>query len=239
MAIQKLLLHPEDTYDFKFNAKYREEWNCIVNEEYRKVIAQQLTYLNFHEWLFNNLKYEEYEGVYEQLKFHVEEGFYKSDILIYASICELALFDVLEHKYKQDKGSMPSKALECFEKKTDDYVSLDGKKVTVELGKDNIVTSNLYVLGKKNVQVKDRDRHFDMLIKGCLALNVYDSDFYNRLDALRGWRNNIHLTAQVNSKKKNSTEFFFNSDKREEAKQITNELKSQIEAFYLTCSIAA
>ena len=50
-------LYPTDRYEFKTNAAYREKWSFLPGKERLGIIASQLTYLEFHAWLKDNLRH--------------------------------------------------------------------------------------------------------------------------------------------------------------------------------------
>src|SRR5882724_1812875 len=102
MSERSIGISPHTRYTFRPNQSYRDEWDFLPSSR-AKVIATQLTYLDFHEWLMNNLRHagerEPDEGAWSPLGLSVAEGFYKTDVLLYASICEAALFAVLRSVY--------------------------------------------------------------------------------------------------------------------------------------------
>jgi len=56
MAKRTIGIYPINRYDFRRNAEYRAQWDFLPKAR-AKVIAEQLTYLDFHEWLMNNLRH--------------------------------------------------------------------------------------------------------------------------------------------------------------------------------------
>jgi hypothetical protein len=97
VSSSRLRIKDEQGYGFTSNQKYQEAWHFLSDKETRKVIAQQLTFLDFHEWLLANLEVDKGDPgkpFWRQLSFHIEEGFYKGDVLLYASICELGLHSI-------------------------------------------------------------------------------------------------------------------------------------------------
>jgi hypothetical protein len=83
MAGRTIGIYPQTRYHFRSNASYRGPWDFLPNER-AKVIAEQLTYLEFHEWLMNNLRHarehEPRNGEWLPLGLTVAEGFYKTDL---------------------------------------------------------------------------------------------------------------------------------------------------------------
>jgi len=88
--------------DNQFNT---QKWDFLPRSR-AKVIAEQLTYLDFHEWLMNNLRHssepQPNAAAWSSLGLTVAEGFYKTDVVLYASICEVALYAVLRSVYVTD-----------------------------------------------------------------------------------------------------------------------------------------
>lgn len=94
----KIFIYPKNQYTFRLNISYEQPWNFLPDSRRRKVIAEQLTYLEFHEWLFRNLrqtdKAKPTASDLNEVRFHVREGFFRTDVLLYASICEAALMSL-------------------------------------------------------------------------------------------------------------------------------------------------
>ena len=94
-------LYPENRYTFRTNESFRQEWSFLPDNEKMAIIATQLTYLAFHGWLKSNLRHALQEvpepNQWSELVFDVDEGFHRTDLLLFASICEAALNCVLGH----------------------------------------------------------------------------------------------------------------------------------------------
>ena len=95
MSERTIGIWPQTRYDFLSNAHYRLPWNFLPSER-AKVIAEHLTYLEFHEWLMDNLRHatqlDPEPPDWSPLGLSVAEGFFKTDVLLYASICEAAIY---------------------------------------------------------------------------------------------------------------------------------------------------
>jgi hypothetical protein len=93
-----IFIYPVRSYSFRTNSSYRDKWLFLPNLERRAVIAEQLTYLEFHECLFEHLWHtlepKPSASDLSRLGLHVAEGFFRTDILLYASLCEAALYVV-------------------------------------------------------------------------------------------------------------------------------------------------
>jgi hypothetical protein len=122
-------LHPTDRYKFKTKSSYREKWAFLPDKERRNIIASQLTYLEFHAWLKDNLKHvvpEQLEAAnWSVLVFDIDEGFHRTDILLYASVCEAALHTVLHAIYQKDTVTAHAALKRCYEKTEDSCVPLN------------------------------------------------------------------------------------------------------------------
>src|ERR1041385_790317 len=99
-----IALHPNNRYGFKPNNYFRYRWDFLPDPRKKDIIATQLTYLDFHGWLKLNLRHtlECQPDDWSELVFDVDEGFHRTDILLYAAICEAALHCILKSIYDHD-----------------------------------------------------------------------------------------------------------------------------------------
>jgi hypothetical protein len=227
MALRKISCRP-DEYEFRTNYTYRAPWGFLPHKERAKVIASQLTYLDFHEWLMDKLRHtdrpEPDEDDWSPLVFDVAEGFYKTDVLYYASICEAALFSVLQKVQIVEGSSAHQSVKDCFERTEDRFLKLYGQafETRTPAGPHR---GQLALHYTRSIALKDSDVKFAALIKAGQDVGIYDAMLRKRLDRLRDDRNCIHLANQVRR-----TGCFSRQD-RIRAKNTTENLRSALKEF--------
>jgi hypothetical protein len=228
MSQRTVGIYPEKRYAFRSNASYRAPWNFLPHER-ASVIAEHLTYLDFHEWLMDNIRHasqlEPEADQWSPLGLSVAEGFYKTDVLLYASICEAALNAVLHSVYSHDEARAPQAVKDCFCTIEDCFEKISNYKASVNL-RGSTVTGDvcLYFPREKTVS----ETKFASLIRAGKAIAIYDVNFEQRLDRLRDDRNTIHLANQI--ERNNQLRGFKPSD-RTRAKKITEELRVKLRDF--------
>jgi hypothetical protein len=233
MSERTIGIYPQTRYKFRFNESYRAEWNFLPRQR-AKVIAEQLTYLGFHEWLMRNLRHsEEREPAaadWSSFGLTVAEGFYKTDVLLYASVCEAALYAVLKSVYSRDRDGADQAVKDCFCKIEDRFQCISDHKIFMPAGN---VTGRLCLRFKREVSLSDWEVKFASLIKAGAAIGIYDSDLAARLDRLRDDRNTIHLAKQI---ERNNQLIAFQALDRMRAKSTTEKLRVALQAFVTSSS---
>jgi len=146
----------------------------------------------------NNLRHasedEPNEDAWSPLGLSVAEGFYKTDVLMYASICEAALFSVIQDVYKADPAGAHESVKDCFRRIEDKFQHLCDHEMDILAA---AVKGRLCLRFKKEIPLPDRDVSFASLIEAGESIGMYGSDLRARLDRLRDDRNTIHLAKQI------------------------------------------
>ncbi|MBI3418150.1 MAG: hypothetical protein HY043_22910 [Verrucomicrobia bacterium] len=232
MAERTIALHPSNRYRFRQDWEFREPWAFLPHPDRSRIIGQQLTYLAFHEWLMDNLRHSDKKQPsvpdWSELVFNVAEGFFKTDVLLYASICEAALYSVLRKCFEITGTSAIEELKACFEVRQAKFH---------KLYKDEIETAS--AIGRRKgflalhweqvVPLADSEVRLAQLIKAGERLNIYDTKLRKKLDDLRDARNAIHLANQLRRRK--STAGLFSSSDRQQAKDVTEELRVALESY--------
>ena len=94
MGKRTVLIYPKINYEFKENNFYKQEWDFLPDKSQVAIIATQLTYLEFHEWIHKNIRTTtdvSDSSTYCKLHGDINEGFVRTDILLYGTICETAI----------------------------------------------------------------------------------------------------------------------------------------------------
>jgi hypothetical protein len=162
------------------------------------------------------------------LRFHVAEGFFRTDVLLYASICEAALYVVAKDFFNSNKQKPPDLRA-AFETSVDTTTPLNDKTFTL-IGSSALISGKIKICSKKVIRKKDRDISFDSLIKAARAIDAIDDDLEQKIDALREARNTIHLAAHI-ARKQAEPRPFAESD-RQQAKQVVEQLRVQLSSYY-------
>lgn len=221
-------LLPKNQYEFKSNSEYAKMWSFLPSVDWPKTLAQQLTYLEFHRWLFDNLqqrnpKLPDEEKHYSHLSLNVAEGFYRTDVLTYASLCEGALFCVI-HSLKTAQGdACHKKVRNCFENRTVKFTRVSEKTFTTSDAKD-------VLLGYAETQIEPvYEPVFFRLVEAGYAVHIYGENLKARLHKLREHRNLVHLSTQQEAKKL----YHIVSTQKDvdEAKQALEDLRYALEKF--------
>ncbi len=230
MAERTVGIYPETRYNFRSNASYREPWNFLPNAR-AKVIAEQLTYLDFHEWLMDNVRHasqlEPEDAQWSELVFNVAEGFYKTDVLLYASICEAALHSVLRDVYWADEAGCHQTVKDCFRRVEDRFHRISSHKTSIAIPA-NPLSGQLCLRFSHEVTLGDAEIKFASLIRAGEAIGIYSNALRRRLDTLRDDRNAIHLAKQI---ERNNQLRAFNAADRTRAKGTTDELQIALRDF--------
>ena len=226
-------LYPENQYEFQTNNFYYARWSFLPDQERIKIIGAQLTYLGFHEWLANNLGHHSRpESEPWSLILDVAEGFVRTDVLLYGSICEAALYAVAKAFLNSNPPEITADLFAAF---------MTSEEKIIPFGKQIFTMEGTSIRGKigmcvtKRTQKKDTAITFDSLIKAARSINAIDDALAKRLHALREARNTIHLGAQI---KQRQTGRFYGPD-RETAKQVTEEMRKQLALYCKTQSLTA
>ncbi len=227
MSKRRVIIAPNHFFDFKTNAEYAAEWDFLKDEDRRNIIAAQMTYLAFHSWLYHNLRTEKGEsGQHDVLFGDVSEGFIRTDLLLYAAVCESALLDIVDWVYRQGDDHPPRAVRDCFERtpgpRYPDLVDIP-------------VTSNtrhgLFNLIWEPTPTEDNaSPNFVQLIRAGRAIGVYNEAFMRRIDGLRADRNTIHLAERIERKK--NDKLSFTPDDRNRARGVTESLRDKIRHWY-------
>jgi hypothetical protein len=223
MGRRKLLLNPSDEYEFVANATYASEWRFLPTS-CAKTLAAQLTYLAFHEWLQRNLKHQsKSDSVPSSLVFDIADGFYKTDILLYASICEAALHAVLK-RYYENLPQSSNELSECFVTDEAKWLPLSKQKFTTQ--SDGLERTGILCL--KWTISSEVEIRFIRLIKAGFSLNLYQDTLKDELTWLRKARNSVHLAIEPTKPKS------FTEAERSRAKDITEALRKALMVFCAT-----
>jgi hypothetical protein len=228
MSQRTVGIWPETRYDFRPNAHYRSPWNFLPTER-AKVIAEHVTYLEFHEWLMDNLRHATQQAPapsdWSTVGLSVGEGFFKTDVLLYASICEAALYTVLNSVYSHDGSATHQAVKDCFCATEDCFEKIFNHKTSINLRGNNVVgTLCLHFPRERSIS----EPKFASLIRAGKAIGIYDANFERRLDTLRDERNTIHLANQI---VRNNARREFNQLDRKRAKKLTEELRVKLKDF--------
>jgi hypothetical protein len=231
MAEQTIGIYPQKRYTFRTDASYRAQWNFLPHKR-ADVIAKQLTYLEFHEWLMNNIRHaaehQPQHADWHPLGLSVAEGFYKTDVLLYASICEAALHAVLSSLYLANKAEADPAVKECFCRVEDRFRRITDHETSISFSATDIASGHLCVGFKSDKEIPGREVNFNSLIKAGEAISLYDSSFCGELDWLRDQRNTIHLAKQV---ERNNQRKGFDASDRARAKKTTEDLRAILQSF--------
>jgi len=135
MSERTIGIWPQTRYDLLSNAHYRLPWNFLPSER-AKVIAEHLTYLEFHEWLMDNLRHAtqldpEPPGL-------VAARFKRSrrllqNVLLYATICEAAIYTVLDLVNLHDGNGAHQSVKDCFRTIEDCFHKISNYKASMNI----------------------------------------------------------------------------------------------------------
>ena len=226
-------LHPENQYPFQTNSFYYARWSFLPDKERIKIIGAQLTYLEFHEWLANNLGHQSRpESEPLPLVLDVAEGFVRTDVLLYGSICEAALYAVAKAFLNSKPPKIPADLFAAFITSEEKIIPFGKQTFTME-GTNTSGKIGMCVT-KRNLK-KDTAITFDSLIKAARSIDAINDTLAESLHALREARNTIHLGAQI---KRRQTGRFYGRD-RDTAKQVTEEMRVQLASYCKTQSLTA
>jgi hypothetical protein len=231
MAERTIGLYPDRRFKFLTDYQYRVPWKFVLHSDAVRIIGQQLTYLAFHEWLMDNLRHTDKPapntGDWSELVFHVAEGFFKTDVLLYASICEAALYSVLHWFYLEEGPSAHKDLKLCFEKAEQKHHPLHKSPIKTSIG-TTPRTGTLALIWEHAKPLADSEIQFVSLIAAGESVGIYNTPLRKRLDSLRDDRNAIHLAHQI---KRNNKRSGFSASDRKRAKKLTEELRIALKAF--------
>jgi hypothetical protein len=234
MAEQTIGIYPQKRYTFQTDASYRAQWDFLPYAR-ADVIAKQLTYLEFHEWLMNNIRHaaerEPQHADWHRLGLSVAEGFHKTDVLLYASICEAALHAVVRSVYLGDKVGADPAVKECFCTVEDRSRRIVDHKASISFSATDVASGHLCIDFKREKNIADREVKFNSLIEAGEAIGLYDHIFRGELDWLRDQRNTIHLAKQI---ERNNRRRGFEASDRARAKKTTEDLRAILRAYVLS-----
>jgi hypothetical protein len=229
MGKRKVLIRPHHNYDFKTNAYYEVMWGFLKDDDRKKIIAAQLTYLEFHSWLHANTRTSVADSEKsEDLFADIAEGFVRTDILLYGAICEAALFDAIKENYEIKGERAEEEVKKCFTRVESKKIILN--EALFQMQGSSSTKGRLALYWKKKTDDDVSHATFNNLIEAGNILNIYDNSFKTRLHNLRKDRNTIHLSQQIKRKKKNK--YRFNVRDRRRARQITDELRQKLQIWY-------
>lgn len=159
-------VHPQNEYDFKTNADFRSEWHFLPRTK-QNIIATQLTYLSFHGWLKSNLCHRKKDAdEWEKFILDVDEGFHRTDLLLFVAVIEAALHCVLKALYEKDPSTASLKS--CFEISNDKFIKLNDADFTLAVD-----TGKLTLRIKKSTPKKDSAITLKDLIEAGEKLGIY------------------------------------------------------------------
>lgn len=224
-------LHPENRYTFRTNKSFRQEWDFLPDNKKKNIIATQLTYLAFHGWLKSNLRHAVQEVPTSQqwstLVFDIDEGFHRTDLLLFASICEAALNCVLRSIYDKDAVNAHPALKKCYERAVDVSIALNSSEIQL-VGANVLTTGKLCLCKSSQAPVSESEIKFVALISAGEELGIYDHALRERLDALRSDRNSIHLAQHLRI---NNQEGAFTRADRDVAAQTTEAFRIALGAY--------
>jgi hypothetical protein len=228
-----IFIHPENQYTFRPNSSYYARWRFLPDKERAKIIAAQLTYLDFHEWLSNNLRHHTRPDLRESdpspLVFDVAEGFVRTDVLLYAAICEAALYAVAKKAFDSATTTpKPAYLLGAFLTSEEKIRSLGSQTFTLE-GDSPRKGCKIGICYTKVTRKSDSTVTFDSLIKAARAINAINADLEPKLHTLRKARNTIHLGEHI-ARRQEIPGRFYQAD-RETARQVVEEMRSQLASY--------
>lgn len=230
MSKRKVIIGPQFNFEFQENRIFQDQWSFLHDEDRQKIIAAQLTYLDFHGWLYKNLRTKKDGNDKPETLFgDISEGFIRTDILLYAAICESALHDVAEWVYKRDERKALRKVRECFRQVTSSPPP-DIENVPFLLQEPEI-SGQLTIHWEANEsQEQVANPSLERLVKAGFAIGLLDEHLRERLHRLRRDRNTIHLAERINRKK--NDKYRFTPDDRNRARDVVEELRQKIAAWY-------
>ncbi len=137
MSERTIGIWPQTRYDLLSNAHYRLPWNFLPSER-AKVIPEHLTYLEFHEWLTDNLRHAtqldpEPPGLVAAGLKWLTEGFFKTYFVFYATICEAAIYTVLDLVNLHDGNGPHQSVKDCFRTIEDCFHKISNYKASMNI----------------------------------------------------------------------------------------------------------
>jgi hypothetical protein len=232
MARRKIKLE-QDEYDFPTSNALRDPWTDLGNDSSLRMIGQIMSYIQFHEYLIQNLRHETTYG-WRPVWLDVAEGLYKTVILHYASIVELVLFTLTEQCYQTSVKESPIGVVACFKRVDRRYYEFSGKEIQVRLNECSLRTK-LYGCHQRELPIDARDVGLDMLIRAGRDMGLYDDNFSDRLSKLNDLRNGIHLRKQALLRKQlaknHPLQHVYTKAALEDCKSCLEELRRKIVAY--------
>ncbi len=231
MGERTIGLYPNQRFKFLTDDHYRTPWRFLPHFDRVRIIGQQLTYLAFHEWLTDNLRHSNKatpeRDDRSELVFHVAEGFFKTDVLLYASICEAALHSVLHRLFVLKGFSAHNDLKACFEKVHHKHHPLCKSRIKAFIDPAP-KTGTLALVWERTKPLADSEIQFVSLIAAGESVGIYGTALRNRLNTLRDDRNAIHLANQIKRRQERSS---FTPSDRKRAKKLTEDLRFALEKF--------
>ena len=225
MSERRVFINGEGKYTFKSPSAYESKWCFLTDKNRLRIIGQKLSYIEFHRWLFANLRHKNLvEGSLDlAIDFDIETGFIQTDILLIGSICEAALYSQIRSQFDVEGDNAPSAVKNCFQKEENKIERLSAKKVFIE-GIDQ--SFEVVLLRKKTVSIPEYSISFASLARAALEIGLIDSECFSQIDKLRKDRNTIHIGEE--SKRQDDQRFVFSMSDREEALATMACLREQL-----------
>ena len=189
----------------------------------------QMQYLRIHAFLVKNLRTcPESQIICEnsnELYGPLVEGFYRTDILLFAAICENSLFTVLRDRYDADPTKCCAKVKKCFVKEVPKHQKVGESQMRMEKNKDGTPgpLGVLVIRFTEDEKIRHDEIKLHDLINGGEASGIYDGEMARRLHKLRDQRNTIHLGKHSEKIAKGN---MLNETDRAEAEKLTEELRA-------------
>jgi len=214
-------------YDFLTDYDYEKRWGFLKDKDRTYYIGRQLTYLNFHEFLFNNIRTGNPPN--KILFGNVAEGFIRTDIILYASICETALLDVIWWEHIRFGNIAPACVRKLLTIKEQKKTKLSNNLFTFNDKDKGSVTGEIVFVWEVEKESNHEELPFEKLIEACQDLNVIGNELGKELHKLRHHRNTIHGTMHIKRRRKSQV---YQVSDRENAKCITEVLRLAIDDWY-------
>jgi hypothetical protein len=163
----------------------------------------------------------------------VKEGLVRTDVLLYGSICEAALYAVTKKVFDTNTTTPkpPDNLLAAFETSEQRIVHLGNQAFTME-GDSPRTGCKIGMCFTKKTLKKDRAITFDNLIKAARSIDAIDDHLEKKPDKLREARNTIHLGTQIAHRQARGGRFY--GPDRDTAKQATEEMRKQLASYCRT-----
>ena len=224
-----LLQLTEEFFEFHTNEYFAKEWKFLPDAKVVDVIATQLSYLSFHDWIGATLKTVDTEAGElrsrpKSLYGPVGEGFHRTNVLLYAAICEGALNCALAHAFSR-RPNDPA-LIDCFQMDDVKYVEACSVILTSSMLAEPSKLCFRHTKKKRKTIIDFKD-----FIQTALKASAIEATLSTRLEKLRELRNTIHL-AKLTAHKEAKNQF--HSAHTKAAKEVVDQLRVQLKKYLAT-----